>query len=202
MSAAWEDSLRSRLSTADALVTDPGAAPHGPEEPRDWVPAAVLVLLQGASRAQLSALFTRRGPSLPVHAGQVSFPGGRIEAHDRDAVAAALRESHEEIGLPPERVRVLGLLNPFHTGTGFRIMPVVGWVPEPLDLAPRNDEVAEVFSVPLPHLLDPQQLQWTTRNWQGRSVQTYQVRYQSYEIWGATAAIVADLAQRMRDLPL
>jgi 8-oxo-dGTP pyrophosphatase MutT (NUDIX family) len=163
-----------------------------------WIPAAVLVLLQRGEQSQIEFVLTQRGAHLTAHGGQISFPGGRIEPSDASAAAAALRESHEEIGLVPDHVEPLGLLTPIYTGTGFRITPVVGLLNNTVNLMPASAEVAEVFTLPLDFVLDPNNIQLHEREWEGHLVRSHRVFYRHYDIWGATANIIADLVQRLR----
>jgi 8-oxo-dGTP pyrophosphatase MutT (NUDIX family) len=117
-------------------------------------PAAVLVPLVNRGEG-LTVLFTERSAGLPDHPGQISFPGGRIEPDDPGPQLAALREAEEEVGLPRDRVTLLGRLSEYDTVTGYRVTPVVGWVEPPFPLRPDPVEVADVFEVPLAFLLDP-----------------------------------------------
>ena len=176
------------------LEGDQGAAFEAPGEP---VAAAVLVGVVPRPGG-LSILLTQRTDHLRDHAGQISFPGGRVEPGDPSLAAAALREAEEEIGLPPERVDVLGALAPYRTVTGFRIHPVVGWVEPPLDLAPDEFEVAEVFEVPLAYVLDPANHH---RQCYRRGATTrfyYVLPYQERFIWGATAGILVNFSSLLR----
>jgi len=141
----------------------------------------------------LSVLLTLRADDLKHHAGQISFPGGRLEAFDRDAIAAALRETEEEIGLRPAGVEVLARLPDYRTRTGFRVTPVIGLVTPPLELAPDPREVESVFEVPLAFLLDPRNRQRRTREFQGLTVGYYVFEYQDRVIWGATAGMLVNL---------
>jgi 8-oxo-dGTP pyrophosphatase MutT (NUDIX family) len=138
----------------------------------------------------LTVLFTERAAHLKDHAGQISFPGGRID--DREtAVDAALREAHEEIGLDPADVEVLGALDDLLTGTGFLITPVVGYVASGgFVAAPDPIEVASVFEVPLDFICDPANIVETYRERLGTRFRTYELRHDGYRIWGATAAIL------------
>ena len=123
---------------------------------REGEPRSAAVLVPIVNRPDgLAVLFTERSVDLPDHPGQISFPGGRIEPGDADAVAAALREAEEEIGLPRDRVTLLGRLADYETVTGYRVTPIVGWVEPPFPLKPDPVEVADVFEVPLSFLLDP-----------------------------------------------
>jgi 8-oxo-dGTP pyrophosphatase MutT (NUDIX family) len=157
-------------------------------------PAAVLVpLIDHASG--MAVLLTQRTTHLSAHAGQIAFPGGRIEPGDADAVAAALRETAEEVGLPPERVSVTGRLDTYLTGTGFEITPIVGIVepPVPIDIDPF--EVAEAFEVPLAFILDRRNHQRVERESGGRRRAFFVLPYEGRNIWGATAGILVNLAE-------
>ena len=158
-------------------------------------PAAVLIAVVIHDRP--AVLFTRRTTTLRAHAGQVAFPGGRIDVTDADEVNAALREAHEEIALPPSAVDVIGVTGTYDTGTGYRITPVIGVVAPGLALVPAADEVASIFEVPLDFLLDPANHQLRTSDWQGRARNYYVIAWETHEIWGATAAMVVNLARRL-----
>ena len=155
-------------------------------------PASVLVPII-AHEAALTVLFTRRTAQLRRHSGQVSFPGGRAEPDDATPEHTALRETHEEIGLPPERVEVLARMPEYLTRTGYRVTPVVGLIAPPLQLVPDSREVEEVFEVPLAFLLDPRNAQRRTREIEGRTVGFYAFEYQERVIWGATAGMIVNL---------
>ena len=138
----------------------------------------------------LTVLFTERAAHLKDHAGQISFPGGRIDERET-AVDAALREAHEEIGLDPPEVEVLGALDDLLTGTGFLITPVVGYVASgEFVAAPDPTEVASVFEVPLDFICEPANIVATYRERLGTRFRTYELRHGGYRIWGATAAIL------------
>jgi 8-oxo-dGTP pyrophosphatase MutT (NUDIX family) len=169
----------------------------------DREPAAASVLVPLVERPQgLQVLLTRRTEHLNEHAGQISFPGGRHEPHDADAVAAALRETAEEIGLPASRVEVVGQLPVYTTITRFVVTPVVGLVTPPFDLALDDFEVAEAFEVPLQFLMTPahhhrhvfdfggQSRQFLSMPWHGFDAEG---RPREYFIWGATAAMLRNL---------
>ncbi len=163
-------------------------------------PAAVLVpLVQRGARRSL--LFTRRNDGLRTHAGQVAFPGGRIESDDADAVAAALRETEEETGIARGLVRPLGFLDCFETISGFGVTPVVAEISADYVLAPDPREVAEVFEVPLPFLLDTANLRRSEIDWRGRRREIYEYDYEGRRIWGATAAMLVNLLRRMEAMP-
>lgn len=175
---------------------NPDLAPEDPLRP-----AAVLVALVARDDGP-SVLLTRRTDHLAHHPGQISFPGGHIEDGDAGAQGAALREAFEEIGLAPERVRVLGRLDDYVTRTGFHVTPIVGWVEPPLALAPDPHEVEEVFEVPLAFFLDPANHQRHQRPYEGRSRQFYAMPYGDYYIWGATAGMLVNLYQVLADTPM
>jgi 8-oxo-dGTP pyrophosphatase MutT (NUDIX family) len=152
------------------------------------VPAAVLMAILGGDDPGI--LLTVRAPHLRKHAGQISFPGGRIEDHDADAEVAALREAHEEIGLDPATVDVIGRLPDQIVLTGFRITPIVGRIVGRFDARPDPGEVSEIFVLPLSHLLDPRNLQTYRRDVGGTEVEMRDIRFGSHRIWGATAGIL------------
>jgi 8-oxo-dGTP pyrophosphatase MutT (NUDIX family) len=147
----------------------------------------------------ISVLLTRRTAHLDHHAGQISFPGGRVEDSDTDAVAAALRETQEEIGLDPSRIEVLGRLESYVTITNFTVVPVVGLVHPPFDLKPDPFEVDEVFEVPFAFVLDPANHQRHFREGpDGSKRYFYALPYGPHYIWGATAAMLVNLAEALR----
>jgi 8-oxo-dGTP pyrophosphatase MutT (NUDIX family) len=175
---------------------DPGPAALGGVTPQ-CTPAAVLVGVVGRPRGP-AILLTQRTDHLRDHAGQVSFPGGRMEPCDESAAAAALREAEEEIGLDPARVEVLGELAPYDTVTGFRIHPVVGWITPPFALRLDRFEVADAFEVPLQFVVEPQNQR---RHSYRRGTLTrgyYVLPYQGRFIWGATAGILVNFSSLLR----
>ncbi len=158
--------------------------------------AAVLVpIVHGA---EPGVLLTVRSDTLKTHAGQVAFPGGRIEATDASAEAAALREAEEEVGLAPGHVELAGRLPDYLTGTGFRITPVVGLLPEGLLLTPSPSEVQAIFTLPFSTLLDPAAPERRQREFRGRMREFWVWPHEVHYIWGATAAILVHLAHRLR----
>ncbi|MFZ5557850.1 MAG: CoA pyrophosphatase [Pseudomonadota bacterium] len=161
-----------------------------------FTPAAVLVPLVQRSRG-LQVLLTQRTAHLNDHAGQVSFPGGRVDPGDASREATALREAEEEIGLPRERIEVLGCLPEYHTVTGFSVTPVVGYVEPPFDLRLDAFEVADVFEVPLAFLMDPANHQRHAFVYQGRRRSYYAMPYEGRFIWGATAAMLLNLRRAL-----
>ncbi len=163
----------------------------------ETTPAAVLVPLVNRPEG-LAVLLTQRSPDLPDHPGQISFPGGRVEPEDVSRAAAALREAAEEVGLPRERVAVLGQLAEYETVTGYRVTPVVGWVEPPFALTPDPIEVADVFEVPLAFLLDPANQQRHFRMQGELRRDFWAIPYGERYIWGATAAMLLIFERMLR----
>ncbi len=164
---------------------------------RGRIDAAVLVPLYIKDGA-LHAVFTKRREDLRRHAGEISFPGGRQDFPDEDLRVTALREAEEEIGLPRDRVELLGALPPYRTGTGFRIHPVVGWVDPPERFRLDPFEVAELFELPLAFVLDPANHKRDSYERNGQRRQFYVLPYEGRYIWGATAGILVGLSRILR----
>jgi 8-oxo-dGTP pyrophosphatase MutT (NUDIX family) len=161
----------------------------------ELVPAAVLLAI--VERAEPMVLFTRRTEHLARHAGQVSLPGGRMHADDKSLVETALRETREETGIESGFVSIAGYLDVYETGTGFAILPVVGLLREGYSLVADPHEVAEIFDVPLVFLMDPTNCRRETGEWRGAKREFFSFEYGSHRIWGATAAIVVNLRERL-----
>ena len=159
-------------------------------------PAAVLIALIDRHEG-LNVLLTRRTDDLTHHAGQVSFPGGAVDPDDIDAVDAALRETHEEIGVDRSLIEPIGLLDTFETISSYRITPVVAWLDAAYRAVPNPREVAEVFEVPLAHFLDPMKKHTMRMSYQGRERDIHEFFYAGQRIWGATAAMLLNFVQRM-----
>jgi len=197
--ALTRDALAERL----AAVLDPGLTVWGDEAALAHpgtaaaTPAAVLVPLINRP-AGVSVLFTQRAAHLTDHAGQISFPGGRAEPQDPGPVATALRETEEEIGLPRERVQVIGSLPRYRTVTRYEITPVVGFVEPPFPLALDEFEVAEVFEAPLAFFLDPAHHESHSYDYMGVSRTYFAMPYQGRFIWGATAGMLVNLYRLLR----
>jgi len=152
-------------------------------------PAAVLVPLIDHADGP-TVLLTRRTDDLKDHPGQISFPGGRVEQADTDAVETALRETEEEIGLARDKVEVIGRLDTYLTATGFSVTPIVGRIEPPFETAPDPTEVAEIFEVPLAFLLDPLNHQREERWFGDLRWFAYAMPYNQYRIWGITAGMI------------
>jgi 8-oxo-dGTP pyrophosphatase MutT (NUDIX family) len=167
----------------------PAIRPHPPLKP-----AAVLVGLVDWPQG-MTVLLTERTQHLADHAGQISFPGGRIEPQDEGPEDAALRETEEEIGLPRDQIDLIGRLDTYETSTGYEVVPVVGLVRPPFVLLPDPHEVADVFEVPLAFILDPANHEKRSREWQGGTRHFFVLPYQQRYIWGATAGMLVNLAQ-------
>lgn len=157
--------------------------------------AAVLIAV--TDRPAPGLLLTVRREHLRTHAGQIAFPGGRVEA-DEDAVDAALREAHEEILLEPAKVDLVGTLDPYRTVTGYIVTPVLGVVPPDLPLQPHEHEVAEVFEAPLAYVLDPTNQHRLSALLRGRERHYYEILWNGRRIWGATAAMIVNLSRRLQ----
>lgn len=167
-----------------------------PQTPAALRDAGVLIaILDGDHGPQV--ILTKRSSALKHHPGQIAFAGGKVDPTDADAIAAALREAHEEIALPPQNVEVLGCLPPHETGTGFLMTPVVGYVKGSFTPRAEPGEVDEIFMVPFAHLANPDNYLTEGRHFRGAFRQYYVVPYGPYYIWGATARILRALAIMM-----
>lgn len=171
------------------------SSPSAAEVPAAPVPAAVLVPLVDRP-GEMTVLLTKRTKHLANHPGQISFPGGRFDPEDAgDPIVCALRETAEEVGLAAERVRILGRLDRYVTGTGFLITPVVGLVRPPFTLVPDPFEVADVFEVPLAFVLDPHNHRHHVRDDGGRRRSFWAMNWGESLIWGATAGMLVNLSE-------
>lgn len=170
-----------------------------PKGRHKWLPAAVLIPLVARADDDLRMLFTRRSVHLHDHAGQVSFPGGRVDLQDSSRIETALREMKEEVGIKREHIEVLGTLPEFRTTSGFRVTPVVAIVHPPFTVTINPEEVEEVFEVPLHFLMDgsKHQLRYSTFPDLGRC-SFYTIPYEKYMIWGATAGMLRNFFHFMR----
>ncbi len=172
--------------------------------PRDFAalcpplrPAAVLVPV--IERDEPTLLFTRRTEHLPTHAGQISFPGGRYHAEDASLTATALREVEEEIGIGASSIEIAGFLDAHETlNSGFMILPVVGFLQADYRLSPNEEEVAEVFEAPLSFLIDPKNHELKSVERFGVVREFHSINFNGQIIWGATAAMIVNLSERLR----
>ncbi|HEY0282955.1 MAG TPA: CoA pyrophosphatase [Rhizomicrobium sp.] len=194
--------LRARLlSQPPALPLTPTRGDYdlNPEArrlaPRPLAPASVLLPI--VMRAEPSLLFTQRSAHLRRHAGQVSFPGGGAQDGDASLVATALRELKEETGIAAEFVSVQGFLDVYETITGYAVLPVVGLLREGYALAPDANEVAQIFEVPLAFFLDPANRREHVFEWKGAMRRVYAFEVETHYIWGATASMLVNLAERL-----
>lgn len=173
------------------FVNDMRRAALGP-----GTPAAVLIAI--TDRPEPGLILTQRPDTMRHHAGQVAFPGGRVDPGDADAVAAALREADEEVALPPAAVTVIGTLAPYRTITGYDIVPVMGVIAPDLPLVPHDREVAAVFEVPLLFVLDAANHGSQTVMFEGAERTYIEIMWGERRIWGATAAMLANLSARLK----
>jgi 8-oxo-dGTP pyrophosphatase MutT (NUDIX family) len=185
--------LRDGLSSAPAASLLEGDLP----EIRAQASVAAAVLIAITDRPEPGVILTVRRDHLRTHAGQVAFPGGRVDDGE-DAVAASLREAHEEIGLDPAAAEVIGTIEPYRTITGYVVTPVIAVVPPDLHLSPHEHEVADWFEAPLAFILDPANQQQRSALFQGRERHYYEIMWNERRIWGATAAMIVNLSRRLK----
>jgi 8-oxo-dGTP pyrophosphatase MutT (NUDIX family) len=196
-----EEELRERAAARLHRAPAPAAGrsdddlnPEARIIPADAIPRPAAVLVPLVARdGGLTVLLTQRTDHLARHAGQVAFPGGRIDEGDEGAVEAALRETEEETGLARAFVDPLGFLDTYLTSTSYAVVPVVGLVQPGFTLNPHEGEVADVFEVPLPFLMDPAHHERHFRDWQGKRRYYYAMPWQDRYIWGATAGMIRNL---------
>lgn len=191
--AQWLSADHAVTASGDARFSDDGETGFVAPEDKLLKPAAVLILVVNHPRP--SVLFTQRTAHLTDHAGQISFPGGRVEESDRDVVHTALREAEEETGVDAGRIEVLGSIPRYTTGTGYLITPVVGWMEPPATYRPDPTEVAECFEVPFDFLTDASQHRVESAMYKGRMRSYYALCYQRRYIWGATAGMLVTLSR-------
>ena len=186
---------RLRASLAEPAAEPPAAGDLPEERGLAGIPAAVLVAI--TERQSPGVILTVRREHLRTHAGQIAFPGGRLDPGE-DAVAAALREAQEELGLDPAEVALAGSFDYYRTITGYAVTPVIGVIAPDLPLVAHDHEVADWFEAPLAHLLDPANQQFQSAVFAGRERRYWQIEWQGRKIWGATAAMLVNLSRRLR----
>lgn len=189
------DRLRARLAEPGEALLTGDLNGEAPVPDAGWRSAAVLIAV--TDRAAPGVLLTQRTGDLRTHAGQVAFPGGSIDPDDDGPVGAALREAGEEIALPAGAATVVATLDRYHTVTGFAVVPVLATVPPDLPLTPAPREVEAIFEVPLAHLLDRANYAVGSRWHEGRERFYYELVFGERRIWGATAAMILNLARRL-----
>ncbi|MGN5374235.1 CoA pyrophosphatase [Sphingomonas hankookensis] len=187
--------LRARLGAPGGPLLIGDLNGEAPMPDHGWRQAAVLIAV--TDRTEPGVLLTQRTGDLRTHAGQVAFPGGSIDPTDDGAVGAALREASEEIALPPDSAQVVATLDRYHTVTGFEVTPVLAVVPPDLPLVAAPREVDAIFEVPLAFLLDTANHGLGSRRFAGRERHYYELIFGERRIWGATAAMIVNLAQRL-----
>jgi 8-oxo-dGTP pyrophosphatase MutT (NUDIX family) len=158
---------------------------------------AAAVLIPITDRAEPGVILTQRPTWLRSHAGQVAFPGGKVDDSDENSIFASLREAEEELNIPPTRVEVIGVADTYYSGSGYSIAPVVGIIPPDLELQPNPQEVEDWFEVPLAFLLDPANSIKKEANWNGQQRSYYDMQWGERRIWGVTAGIIANLVRRL-----
>jgi len=165
------------------------------QDPSEGTPAAVLIAI--TNRAAPGVILTVRREHMRTHAGQVAFPGGRLDPGE-DAVRAAVREAHEEILLDPAAVEIVGTIDTYRTVTDYLVTPVIAVVPPDLPLEPHEHEVADWFEAPLSFVLDPANQQRRSALFRGRERHYYEIEWNGRRIWGATAAMIVNLSRRLQ----
>jgi 8-oxo-dGTP pyrophosphatase MutT (NUDIX family) len=205
-----------RALSLSRLLAEPSEAVFDPRSEKSWSPSdfdlnpdmvadfavmdearAAAVLIPIIARPELTVLLTQRTESLSTHAGQIAFPGGRVDEADTSVVDAALREAEEEIGLDRRFVEPLGFIDSYRTGTGYRIAPVVALVQPGFVLQLNPHEVVEAFEVPLSFLMDLTNHQRHSREWRGRQRDFYAMPFGERYIWGATAGMLKNMHLRL-----
>jgi 8-oxo-dGTP pyrophosphatase MutT (NUDIX family) len=190
---ALADRLRDALGRSPAEKPLVGDLPE--RRSKADIQAAVLVAI--TNRAEPGVILTVRREHLRTHAGQIAFPGGRVDPNEAP-IGAALREAHEEILLDPAMVEVVGTIEPYRTVTGYVVTPVIAVIPPDLPLQPHEHEVANWFEAPLEFLLDPANQHRRSALFEGQTRHYYEIVWNERRIWGATAAMIVNLSRRLQ----
>jgi 8-oxo-dGTP pyrophosphatase MutT (NUDIX family) len=188
--------LRDALATGmarDAELLEQDGPPT--DQPDIHIEAAVLIAV--TDRAEPGVILTQRPETMRKHPGQIAFPGGRMDAEDADQTFAALREAHEEIGLHPSAVDVIGAVDQYRTITGYIITPIIGVIAPDLPLIANDGEVEAIFEVPLSFLMNPLHHQIREVDWNGQMRTYHEMIWEDRRIWGATAAMIVNLSRRL-----
>lgn len=193
--AAESLDVRTRAPTGDYRLNPSAPLMPGVEPAAVRLAAVLIGVVERDGEARV--VLTQRTEHLPAHAGQVAFPGGKVEEQDTSPLATALRESEEEIGVEPRHVTPLGVLPAYQTATGFRIVPVVASLDAAMRIVPDPREVADVFEVPLSFLMDPVNHQRRSREWNGRRRYFFAIPYGERYVWGVTAGIIRELYEQI-----
>jgi 8-oxo-dGTP pyrophosphatase MutT (NUDIX family) len=186
------DALAAGHAREAQILLEDGGAQALTEDP---VPAAVLIAI--TDRAEPGVILTQRPTTMRKHAGQVAFPGGRVDESDASLIAAALREAEEEVALSAGDVSIIGVTDCYKTITGYVITPVIGVIPPDVQLTANDDEVTQIFEVPLAYLLDPENQKQQNVDWNGQARRYYEITWENHRIWGATAAMIVNLSRRL-----
>ena len=192
------DRLIQALEAEHVHISDliAGDRDHFSDDGPDLVDAAVLVAF--TDRPEPGIILTQRPQTMRKHAGQVAFPGGRVDAEDQSLVAAALREAEEEIGLNPHLAQIVGVADQYRTVTHYRVTPVLAVIPPDLEFVANDGEVEAVFEVPAQFLFDPANHQRQTVQWEGQDRSYHEMHWEDRRMWGATAAMIVNLSKRLK----
>lgn len=166
-------------------------------DPQKLTKAAVLIAITNQKEPRI--ILTQRPQWLRSHAGQVAFPGGKMDQDDRDICHTALREAHEELAIEDQHVDIIATCSEYCTGSGYRITPIVAVVPDDIQIRPSPDEVDSWFSAPISFLFDPNNLQKKSAIWNGKERSYYDMQWHDYRIWGVTAGIIANIARKVKE---
>jgi 8-oxo-dGTP pyrophosphatase MutT (NUDIX family) len=189
------ETLTSRLALGHARELTLLAGDGGRVDHPELVPAAVLVAI--TNRVEPGVILTQRPETMRKHAGQVAFPGGRMDLSDHSLEDAALREAHEEVALEREHVQLIGRTDSYVTITGYSVTPILGIIPPGLPLRANADEVAAIFEAPLAFLLDPANHEEREVEWESTRRHYYEINWNGHRIWGATAAMIVNPSRRL-----